>query len=155
MSPTTLYRLYSAGGRCLYIGIAGNPGRRFQQHAGDKPWWREVHHIAVEHFDQRTTAEQAEVRAIRTEDPLYNVAHAITHQPTPPAPPAPRPQPLSRQAPLRLATANRLARSRWLRRLVLQLARQTERPVTVARLPFVERKVGNITILTGDRHGEV
>ncbi len=32
-SPTTLYRLYNADGGLLYVGIAGNPGRR------STIWW--------------------------------------------------------------------------------------------------------------------
>jgi hypothetical protein len=40
--PTTLYRFYDASGRLLYVGIAGNPGRRFAQHGRDKSWWSQV-----------------------------------------------------------------------------------------------------------------
>lgn len=59
----------------LYIGIAGNPGRRFDQHAGDKPWWGQVSHIALEHYDSREDALSAERRAIVAERPLHNVMH--------------------------------------------------------------------------------
>ena len=39
--PTCLYRVHDAQGGLLYVGIAGNPGRRFQEHAGTKPWWEQ------------------------------------------------------------------------------------------------------------------
>lgn len=74
-TPTTLYRLYNADGELLYIGIAGNPGRRFEQHRKDKPWWGTVAEIKVEHFDTRDQAAQAETAAIKHERPLHNVIH--------------------------------------------------------------------------------
>jgi predicted GIY-YIG superfamily endonuclease len=75
-SPTTLYRLYNSQDRLLYIGIAGNPGRRFQQHRGDKPWWGEVSRTELEHYADRDQAAAAELEAIRDEKPLYNVVGA-------------------------------------------------------------------------------
>lgn len=71
--PTTLYRLFAQGGTLLYIGIGGNPGRRFEQHAADKPWWSEVSRVTVEHFPDRPDALAAELNAIRKESPKYNV----------------------------------------------------------------------------------
>ena len=72
--PTSLYRLHDAQGGLLYVGIAGNPGRRFQEHAGTKPWWGQVSWVSVEHYETRTEAEAAETEAIQTERPKYNVA---------------------------------------------------------------------------------
>lgn len=76
--PTTLYRFYDAKGTLLYVGIAGNPGRRFDQHAkgpGGKPWWSQVVGSTMEHFPDRATAAAAEVRAIVAESPVHNVVH--------------------------------------------------------------------------------
>lgn len=73
--PCTLYRLFDVDDALLYVGIAGNPGRRFEQHAKDKPWWSEVDHIGLEHYDERVDAETAERHAIRTEKPRHNIAH--------------------------------------------------------------------------------
>lgn len=73
-SPTTLYRLRDAADTLLYVGIAGNPGRRFEQHRADKPWWGNVTHIALEHHPTREAALEAETVAIRTENPLHNIA---------------------------------------------------------------------------------
>lgn len=72
---TSLYRLRDTSGRLLYVGIAGNPGRRFEQHAGDKPWWGQVASITLEHHPDRGAALDAERHAIQTEAPAYNVIH--------------------------------------------------------------------------------
>lgn len=76
MKHTTLYRLHDTDGRLLYVGIAGNPGRRFEQHADDKPWWSEVARIDLRHFDDRGVALQAEKEAIIVERPVHNKMHA-------------------------------------------------------------------------------
>lgn len=67
-----LYRLYDASNRLLYIGIAENPGRRWDQHATTKPWWPQVAEKTVEWRDTREEAAAAEAEAIRTELPLFN-----------------------------------------------------------------------------------
>lgn len=75
MKPTTVYRLFDTAGTLLYVGIAGNPGRRFEQHAGDKPWWGSVANLTLEHHLTREAATIAERDAIIAEKPLYNVMH--------------------------------------------------------------------------------
>lgn len=72
--PTSLYRLHDARGGLLYVGIAGNPGRRFQEHADTKAWWEQVSWVHIEHYPTRVEAAVAETKAIRTERPKYNVA---------------------------------------------------------------------------------
>jgi predicted GIY-YIG superfamily endonuclease len=72
---TTLYRLRDSQGKLLYVGISGNPGRRFHQHSKDKPWWPQVASSTMEHFDTRREAEAAEMDAIKTERPAFNVVH--------------------------------------------------------------------------------
>lgn len=76
--PTTLYRLYgnAFGDRplLLYIGIAGNPGRRFEQHAA-REWWGDVQRVDLEHFPTRAAALCAESEAIRREAPIHNKTH--------------------------------------------------------------------------------
>lgn len=71
-TPTTLYRLFDGQDQLLYIGIAGNPGRRFEQHRIHKAWWGEVAMIRLQHFDYRRQAEEAETRAIIDERPPMN-----------------------------------------------------------------------------------
>lgn len=56
---TALYRLYDANGVLLYIGISGDPKRRFRQHARTKHWWPEVVRKEEVWFDTRREAEDA------------------------------------------------------------------------------------------------
>lgn len=72
--PTTVYRLFDEDLRLLYVGVAGNPGRRFEQHSIEKPWWGDVAHVRLRHFDTREAALDAELEAIRKENPLHNKA---------------------------------------------------------------------------------
>jgi len=88
---TTLYRFFDADDRLLYVGIAGNPGRRFHQHANGpdgKPWWSHVARSTMEHFDTREEAAAAEVAAIVTERPMHNVVHNRSTSPRQAAAPA-------------------------------------------------------------------
>lgn len=73
--PTTVYRLFDTDDRLLYVGIAGNPGRRFEQHRTDKAWWGDVARIDLEHFATREDALEAERHAITTERPTHNRIH--------------------------------------------------------------------------------
>lgn len=74
-NPTTLYRLFDSEGELLYVGIAGNPGRRFEQHKEDKPWWGDVANVRLEHFETRHEAADAERVAIQSEMPRHNKTH--------------------------------------------------------------------------------
>lgn len=74
MSHTTLYRLFGQQDELLYVGIASNPGRRFEQHAKDKPWWSDVERVTLEHRKDRKEALAAESAAIAAEQPRYNIA---------------------------------------------------------------------------------
>jgi predicted GIY-YIG superfamily endonuclease len=75
MSKTTLYRIYDATDRLLYVGVTGNWFERVAQHANGKGWWDDVATIKVQAFDSRAEALAAETQAIRTEHPLHNVRH--------------------------------------------------------------------------------
>lgn len=74
MTATTLYRLFDAAGVLLYVGIGGNPGRRFEQHRGDKLWWGQVARVTLEHHPTREAALAAELDAIQIEHPRHNIA---------------------------------------------------------------------------------
>jgi len=47
------------------------------QHSGDKPWWREATSVALTHHETRNEAKAAELAAIRTENPVHNVAGRV------------------------------------------------------------------------------
>lgn len=79
--PTTLYRCYSkdTDGQevLLYIGITSTRMTRLAQHTQNSYWWTHTTHVTIEHFNTREAAQAAEIQAIKTELPIYNVAHAI------------------------------------------------------------------------------
>ncbi|MEU0659591.1 GIY-YIG nuclease family protein [Streptomyces lavendulocolor] len=72
---TALYRLRNSAGRLLYVGISSSPQRRWVEHSIDKPWWPEVSDLSLEWHGSRGEALDAEMEAIRSERPLYNVQH--------------------------------------------------------------------------------
>jgi len=80
--PHVLYRAFNAQGQLLYVGITMNPGSRFAQHSDEKPWWTDVADIRVEQFASRDEVLTAEREAIKSEQPLHNVAHSLTNRPT-------------------------------------------------------------------------
>lgn len=71
-----VYRLWDDAGKLLYVGVTGNLGRRLDNHA-EKRWFLRVSSITLEWFRDRDTAEEAEVAAIRDEEPEYNVAGSV------------------------------------------------------------------------------
>ncbi|MGA5315090.1 GIY-YIG nuclease family protein [Streptomyces pseudogriseolus] len=70
---TALYRLYDEAGVLLYVGISCNLNERWKDHREEKLWWPQVVEKQVEWYEKRSEAESAEVHAIVTEDPLYNI----------------------------------------------------------------------------------
>lgn len=71
-----LYRFYDVGGKLLYVGITSNPRLRFAQHRKLKPWWNDIATREIVHYRSRAELAAAEVKAIKKERPLYNIAHA-------------------------------------------------------------------------------
>lgn len=69
---TTVYRLYDANGRLLYIGSSVHPQVRWEQHASEKLWWSSVAHARVDWHPNRRAARASELEAIRSEAPLHN-----------------------------------------------------------------------------------
>lgn len=77
---TAMYRLFDEAGQLLYVGIAVNPDTRWSTHAREKTWWPQVARRTVEWFDDRPSAEAAEVAAIASEAPQFNVEHSTTRR---------------------------------------------------------------------------
>lgn len=71
----TLYRMFNADEKLLYIGLTKNPSDRFTQHSRDKHWWSDVSVIRVEHFATRRDLMNAEAKAIKYEKPIHNIVH--------------------------------------------------------------------------------
>ncbi|QLJ01510.1 GntR family transcriptional regulator [Streptomyces sp. NEAU-sy36] len=72
---TALYRLFDTDDRLLYVGISSEPKARMRDHAAEKSWWGDVATRDFEWFDSRQEAAEAEIEAIRNEQPLHNHAH--------------------------------------------------------------------------------
>lgn len=70
-----LYRLFSADGVLLYVGITNNAARRFAEHAQAHGWWPEVADCKVEFYSDRLSLLDAEATVIRKEKPRHNVKH--------------------------------------------------------------------------------
>jgi prevent-host-death family protein len=77
---TAVYRHFNAAGRLLYIGMTDEPLRRNEQHAFDKPWWSEVATTELAWYPTREAAAEAEIAAIKAEDPLHNRLHSPFYQ---------------------------------------------------------------------------
>lgn len=68
-----LYRFFN-NDVLLYVGITDNIISRLTGHAR-AAWFSEVTHATYEHYYDRDIAHKAEVEAIESEGPLYNVQH--------------------------------------------------------------------------------
>jgi hypothetical protein len=68
-----VYRHFTAEGVLLYVGYSSDVERRQRAHRRDAPWWGESARIQVTFFPTRDEALRAELGAIRTEHPLWNV----------------------------------------------------------------------------------
>lgn len=68
----TLYRAYDDRDRLLYVGISDGAFIRLAQHAASAPWTVYAVRITLERYVRRGDAEDAERRAIATEDPVWN-----------------------------------------------------------------------------------
>ena len=70
----TLYR-YWQGDDLLYIGIAINAYSRASQHSDTAQWWPEASHVTFEKYASREEVLIAEMLAIKSEHPQYNITH--------------------------------------------------------------------------------
>lgn len=73
MKNQTLYRMYAADGSLLYVGITQRRLQRFYEHNASKPWWSQVDRITLMHYPDRESVERAELVAIQSESPRYNI----------------------------------------------------------------------------------
>lgn len=72
-SEATVYRIYDADGRLLYVGMSINAVQRLAAHRYQQEWWPRVARVDIEHFVGRKAAARAEALAIETEAPEFNV----------------------------------------------------------------------------------
>lgn len=69
----SLYRFYDSQGDLLYVGVAWNPGRRWEHHRRTAAWWREATRAVVAVYDCQASALSAERAWIRNAQPRFNV----------------------------------------------------------------------------------
>jgi hypothetical protein len=74
---TSLYRHFDQDGTLLYVGIAIDPIKRLYSHSSVSHWYDQIETVKIKRYPSRYTALAAEVEAIRTEKPLYNVAGKV------------------------------------------------------------------------------
>ena len=70
---TTVYRMYDAQERRLYVGMTDGAFMRLSSHADKSKWAQLTTKITLERFEDRALARAAESAAIRDEDPVFNV----------------------------------------------------------------------------------
>lgn len=73
-----LYRFFNTAGDLLYVGRTNSITTRFDDHARKQPWWGDVADCTTEFHPDLPSLIEAELTAIRTENPLYNKAGRIT-----------------------------------------------------------------------------
>lgn len=71
-----LYRFFDHENVLLYVGITKRIYARSDAHRA-QPWWDEVVRIEIEDYPDREATREAELAAIRTENPKYNIADVI------------------------------------------------------------------------------
>lgn len=69
---TALYRYYEAD-TLLYVGISHDAFRRATQHTERSAWYTRADRMTIERLPTRADARTAELDAIRTERPLFNI----------------------------------------------------------------------------------
>lgn len=76
-SECAVYRFFDRDGALLYVGIAWNPGRRWERHKRESPWFGKARSARVDVYSSEKEALTAERFAIRDEKPLHNKRSAI------------------------------------------------------------------------------
>lgn len=74
--PTSLYRIYDATGRLIYVGQSQHMGLRMRTHERNSWWFDFMADITTELHPTRAAAEAAEIVAIQEEAPAFNSKHA-------------------------------------------------------------------------------
>jgi excinuclease UvrABC nuclease subunit len=76
-----LYRHFDANGTLLYVGMSLNALNRLIQHRQVSLWFDEIANITIEKFETKDQLIEAEMQAIKTESPKYNIIHSDINKP--------------------------------------------------------------------------
>jgi len=74
---TVLYRYYNDNKELLYVGITGDQSKRFSAHNRSSEWMQLATTAKLEHYATRGDAKAAETKAIKEENPIYNIAESL------------------------------------------------------------------------------
>lgn len=69
----TLYRAFDSESNLLYVGQTIRHGVRIHEHAASSGWWDQTAKIEVTHLRNAIELDDAEYKAIRDENPKYNI----------------------------------------------------------------------------------
>jgi hypothetical protein len=81
MEHNILYRYFDENDRLLYVGITKNQFSRLQSHAMSAKWFGLIHKATFRHFTSRHDVKRAELKAIATENPLFNIQGISSNHP--------------------------------------------------------------------------
>lgn len=73
-----LYRHFDADGRLLYVGISNNAAVRLDHHRTCSRWHDQIARIDIERFQNKKEAMIAEMKAIKEENPIFNIQRGTT-----------------------------------------------------------------------------
>jgi len=71
---TELYRHFDENNKLMYVGISLNTFTRLGQHRDHSKWFKQIKYVKIEHYPTRQDAMTAEKTAIKTENPMFNIA---------------------------------------------------------------------------------
>jgi predicted GIY-YIG superfamily endonuclease len=72
---TYVYRIFDESGKLIYVGCSHDPEARIYTHRM-KSWWApQISRIKLNVFPNRQVAIEAEAKAIRAENPRWNINH--------------------------------------------------------------------------------
>jgi hypothetical protein len=78
MNTHDLYRHFDKDGVLLYVGISLSAIGRLRDHGHTAQWFDQIAMVTISKFASRREVMDAEKEAIRSESPLWNVAHVKT-----------------------------------------------------------------------------
>lgn len=76
-----VYRAFDGSGRLLYVGCSVDVDGRLLTHAEHSTWWPFHTTVTREDFPTRELAGEAEILAIQTEHPRWNMHHRAADHP--------------------------------------------------------------------------
>lgn len=78
VNKTALYRYFNSDDALLYVGISSRLTDRVKRHSIGSDFFSQSVRMTIEWFDTRDEAIDAEIIAIKSENPLFNVVHNNT-----------------------------------------------------------------------------